>query len=63
MICYKDRWWCTGSGCAKAEGCGRVYTKEEQAKAAKWWDGFGSEAGPPVQLRKANVMECFESDD
>jgi hypothetical protein len=48
MICFRDRSFCSkGDQCVTSnDRCGRKFTDEDKAAAAKWWEGMKGE--PPV---------------
>lgn len=60
MLCYMGKTWCTfHEDCAKSDTCGRAYTKEVEADANKWWEGFDIEGDPPI-CQYTNKPDCHE---
>lgn len=58
MMCYKDREFCTGDGCAKFERCPRALTQEVRAATVRWW---GSEENVPLAVcEDPTKLECYE---
>lgn len=54
MMCYKDMTWCTFSDCKNKDNCHRYFTKEDRARATKWW---GNEDFPLAYF--AEKPDCF----
>ena len=57
MLCYQDRTFCGGDGCAKFARCMRALTPEVQRRA--------DEAGLPIaQFSAPSELDCWrESED
>jgi hypothetical protein len=57
VICFQDRTFCAGNGCARFEGCPRALTEDVKVKAVKWW---GSNEAPISQFSEPEKLECFQ---
>lgn len=42
MMCYRDREFCRGDGCAKFSACDRALTPTILEGARRWWGGPGA---------------------
>ena len=59
MICYKDKTWCTYTGCIKSKVCKNFLTKEEELKADNWWKEFKSKDITPI-AKFTTKPKCYE---
>lgn len=51
MLCFRDKSFCKlWKECKDGHKCDRAYTPQVNADAEKWWEGFNSEHGPPINF-------------
>lgn len=65
MMCYRDRMFCEGQGCAKFNGCAIALTDEVYAKAETWWKDLKksdpNRSEPPIQIEpEPKKLPCYE---
>lgn len=60
MICYKDKIFCTGDGCAKFSACPDALTDEVKDRAIKWW----GDADAPISVHsEPRKLDCWEGEE
>ena len=56
MLCFQDKTFCRGDGCAKFSTCHRALTDKVKADAAKWW---GGDDAPIAQFTNPKELKCY----